>query len=213
MKAFRLLIKLSLLILVAGCASIQLGSEFMAGRQALLKGNDEAALGYFQSVAQKDPNYVWGTPLRESVLSYLGRAEYYTGNFPQARQTLEKTLSANRDANIARLYLGLTLVRSGNRAQGLKEMEAGMKGINDWLNYITEAQRFSFGQYWDPGHDIRSAIQTQLAMIAGKETSLPTIVADGEWLGMRMEEEVDRAQRQESEDHSRDSEGSPDQPN
>jgi len=84
------------LLSAAGCTSIQAGGDLADGRQALLKGNDEAALGYFRSAAQRDPNYLYGVPLQQSVWSYMGRAEYLTGHIPQARQTLERVLSGER---------------------------------------------------------------------------------------------------------------------
>jgi tetratricopeptide (TPR) repeat protein len=199
----------SLLVFLAGCTSLQVGGELQYGRQALLKGNNEAALGYFYSAAQKDPNYVYatGSSPKQSVWSYVGRSEYLTGRFPQARQTLERALAGNREEDIARLYLGLTLAREGDRPGGLKEIEGGMRGINNFLDYINQAQRFSIGQFWDPAGDIRSAIQTDLAMISGKDLNWQRLTADTEWLGMRMEEESDLARRQEAESRSRDSNG------
>ena len=204
MKALRRLTWLLTMLLLTGCVSLQVGTEFQSGRQALLRGNDETALAFFQSVAQKDPNYIYGTAYRQGILSYVGRTEYSTGKLPQARQTLERALAANREEDVARLYLGLALVRDGDRARGVKEIEGAMRGMYDWIEYVTEAHRFSFGQFWDPGRDIRSAIQMQLAMIPGRDGDMPKIIAESEWLGKRMEEEVDRARRQESEQFSRD---------
>src|ERR671919_2963656 len=94
-------------ILVSGCVSLQVGTDVEAGRKAFLIGNNEAALSYFQSAAQKDPNYVYGTALRQGIWSYVGRSEYATGRFSQAQQALERALSANREEDIARIYLGL----------------------------------------------------------------------------------------------------------
>ena len=144
MKAITLVVFLSVAVL-SGCAGFQASSEVLHGRQAFLIGNNEAALGYFNSAAQKDPNYVYGTVLRQGIWSYVGRTEYATGRYPQAQKTLEKAFSANKDEDIARLYLGLTLARAGERPQALKEIESGMKGIHDWLEYVTQAHRFSFG--------------------------------------------------------------------
>ena len=48
-------------------------------------------------------------------------------------------------------------------------MEAGMKGIYNWIEYVTEAQRFSFGQYWDPARELRSAIQSDLAALSARD--------------------------------------------
>jgi tetratricopeptide (TPR) repeat protein len=199
----------SLLIFLAGCTSLLTGGEVQSGRQALLKGSNETALGYFYSAAQRDPNYVYttGSSPRQGIWSYVGRTEYLTGRFPQARQTLERALTANRQEDIARLYLGLTLAREGDRQRGVEEIESGMQGINNFLDYINQAQRFSIGQYWDPGRDIRAAIQTNLAMISGKDLDWQRLIAETEWLGIRMEQESDLARRQEAQARSRDSGG------
>jgi tetratricopeptide (TPR) repeat protein len=190
----------SLFVFLAGCTSLQVGGELQSGRQALLEGKNEAALGYFYGAAQKDPNYVYatGSSPKQGVWSYVGRAEYLTGRFTQARQTLERALAANPEEDITRLYLGLTLAREGDRQRGLKEIESGMRGINNFLDYINQAQRFSIGQYWDPGRDIRSAIQSDLAMISDKDLEWQKLIADTEWLGIRMEQESDLARRQEA---------------
>jgi len=190
----------SLFVFLAGCTSLQVGGELQSGRQALLESKNEAALGYFYGAAQKDPNYVYatGSSPKQGVWSYVGRSEYLTGRFPQARQTLERALSANREEDIARLYLGLTLAREGDRQRGLKEIESGMRGINNFLDYINQAQRYSIGQYWDPGRDIRSAIQSNLAMISGRDLDWQRLTVNTEWLGIRMEQESDLARRQEA---------------
>jgi tetratricopeptide (TPR) repeat protein len=209
MKAISSLALFSLFVFLTGCTSLQIGGEVQSGRQALLKGNNEAALGYFYSAAQRDPSYVYatGSSPRQGVWSYVGRSEYLTGRLPQARQTLERALSANTDEDLTRLYLGLTLAREGDRQRGLKEIEGGMRGINNFLDYISQAQRYSIGQFWDPDRDIRSAIQSDLAMISGRDLDWQRLIADTEWLGIRMEEESDLARRQEAWDKSRNGEG------
>ena len=199
----------SLFVFLAGCTSLQTGGEVQSGRQALLEGRNEAALGYFYSAAQRDPNYVYttGSSPRQGVWSYVGRSEYLTGRFPEARKNLERAVSANREEDIARLYLGLTLAREGDRQRGLKEIEGGMRGINSFLDYINQAQRYSIGQFWDPDRDIRRAIQSNLAMISGKDLDWQRLTAETEWLGIRMEQESDLARRQAAQDKSRDGEG------
>jgi tetratricopeptide (TPR) repeat protein len=199
----------SLFVFLAGCISHRTGGEVQSGRQALLEGKNETALGYFYSAAQQDPNYVYatGSSPRQSVWSYVGRSEYLTGRFPEARKNLERVLAANQQEDIARLYLGLTLAREGDRQRGLKEIEGGMRGINGFLDYINQAQRYSIGQFWDPDRDIRSAIQSDLAMISGKDLDWQRLTANTEWLGIRMEQESDLARRQEAYDRMRDGEG------
>jgi tetratricopeptide (TPR) repeat protein len=197
--------------LACGCTSLQVGSDVAAGRRALLAGNNEMALSYFQRAAQRDPNYKHGTAFQQGILSYVGRTEYAVGQLPQARQTLEKALMANKEEDLARIYLGLTLARSGDRQRGLKEIEGGIRGVHDWLDYINEAHRFSFGQFWDPAREIRSAIQGDLAMITGREFDWQKLIASSEWIAQRMEEESDRARQDEARERSRESD-SPDSP-
>lgn len=196
---------LSLAIFLSSCASFYAGSDLAAGRRAMLAGDNEAALAYFQSAAQRDPNYTYGSAYKQSVLSYVGRSEYATGRLPQARETLEKALKASQDQDLARLYLGLTYARIGDRERGLKEIEGAMRGIHDWLEWVTEEFRFSFGQYWDPARDIRRAIQADLAMISRREFDWQRLIADGELIGKLMEEEIDRARRDESRERDRES--------
>jgi tetratricopeptide (TPR) repeat protein len=171
----------------------------------LLEGNNEVALGYFYSAAQRDPDYVYatGSSPKQGVWSYVGRSEYLTGRFPEAKKNLERAIASNRPEDIARLYLGLTLGREGDRQLGLKEIESGMRGIDTFLDNISQTQRYSIGQYWDPDRDIRSAIQRDLAMISGKDLDWQKLTADTEWLGIRMEQESDLARRQEAEDRTR----------
>jgi tetratricopeptide (TPR) repeat protein len=203
---------MAVLFLLSACASLQVGTDVNYGRQAFLIGNNEAAVSYFQRAAKMDPNYVYGTNLRQGIWSYVGRSEYAVGRLPQARESLQRAISANAREDIARVYLGLTLARAGDRQTGVKEIESGMRGINDWLEYVNEAHRYSFGQYWDPRREIRSTIQSDLTMISGKNLDWEKLVANAEWLGKRMEEEADQASRQESRERSRDSEGKGDHP-
>jgi tetratricopeptide (TPR) repeat protein len=211
MKTKNSLALFSLFVFLAGCASFRVGGEVQSGRQALLKGSNETALGYFYSAAQMDPNYIYrtGSSPTQSVWSYVGRSEYLTGRIPQAQQNLERALSSNQPEDITRLYLGLTLAREGDRQRASKEIESGMRGINNFLDYINQAQRYSIGQFWDPARDIRSAIQSNLAMISGKEIDWQKLTADTEWLGIRMEQESDLARRQEVFENTRDSSGAP----
>jgi len=193
---------------------MQTATEVNSGRQAYIIGNNEVANAYFRSAAQRDPNYIYGTALRQGIWSYVGRTEYATGRFPQAREALDRALSANKDENIAiaRLYLGLTLARTGDRQKGLQEIEGGLKGMQSFLEYITETFRYSFGRFWDPGYEIRSAIKVDLAMISSRDLDWQRLITESEWLGKMMEEEGDKARRQQAEEESRDSGGRGNQP-
>jgi len=191
MKVIYFLSLLLFSVFLSACAAVRGGGDVDQGRQALLAGNNQAALGYFQQAEQADPNYIYGAELREGVLSFLGRAQYLTGNYAQARQTLEKALSQHRGDNLARLYLGLTLYRLGDQKAALTNIQRGMEGINNWLNYLNQNFRFEFGQDWDPGGTIRAGIKSDLAMISSGKIDWPKLIADGERLGIAVEQEED----------------------
>jgi tetratricopeptide (TPR) repeat protein len=162
----------------------------------MFAGNYKAALAYFQAAEQADPNFIHGAELREGVLSYVGRAQYLTGDYVAARQTLQKAIAQHRSDNVARLYLGLTLYRLGDREGALKNIQTGMNGISNYLNYLNQNFRFDFGKDWDPGGTIRAGIKTDLAMISSGNIDWPKLVADGERLGIGIEQEDDRYRQQ-----------------
>jgi tetratricopeptide (TPR) repeat protein len=189
MKTVYFIAALSLTILLGACTTIRGGGDVDQGRQALLEGNYQRALGLFQDADRIDPKYVYGTELRAGVLSYLGRTQYLTGNYTQARQTLEKALSQHKSDNVARLYLGLTLYRLGDQKAGLTNIQRGMQGVSNWLDYINMNFRFEFGKDWDTGGTIRGGIKSDLAMISSNQINWPRLVADGERLGIGIEQE------------------------
>jgi len=200
MKSAACLILLTICTFLSACTTMQAGSAFQAGRRALIGGDDEAALGFFQTVADSNPNFVFttGSSPRQSIWSYVGRTQYLTDQFPQARQSLERAISGDREENIARLYLGLTLIQEGDRQRGLKEIESGMRGIDNFLNNINRTQGFNIGQFWDPNRDIRSAIQYNLEMISREGLNWQQLIANTERLALQTERETDLARRQES---------------
>jgi tetratricopeptide (TPR) repeat protein len=189
MKAIYFLAGASLTILLAGCATIEGSGDVDQGRQALLEGNYKRALGLFQAAENVDPKYVYGTELKGGVLSYLGRTQYLTGDYTQARQTLEKALSQHRSDNVARLYLGLTQYRLGDQKAALTNIQRGMSGISNWLNYINTNFRYEYGKDWDVSGAIRDDIKSNLAMISSGKIDWPQLVANGERLGIGIENE------------------------
>jgi len=179
---------------LSGCAAYQIAGQVESGRRALLVNDPERALPYLLDAAKNDPNYVYVYDLfRESVWTYLGRSQYATKRYSEARQSLERALALDKDDHLARLYLGLTLTRLGDLAKGVKEIEAGMKGIHDWLEYTQSARPFE--AYWDPGREIRKTIEKDLAGDPGQDVGRDQLISDAEWVGKRMEEEVEYVRR------------------
>ena len=184
-------------VFLSACgANSQLGNQFASGRQALFTGNYESALSYFQMVAQQDPDYVYGSEPAQRVGTYVGIAQYLTGNLAQAQQTLERAVSQPQRADVARLYLGLTLARLNERQKGLQDIEGGMKGIHNFLDYMNQTFRYGIGQFYDPRRAIRSAIEKAQAVIASGNIDWPQLLSDGERIGIEFEQESDRAQKQ-----------------
>jgi tetratricopeptide (TPR) repeat protein len=196
MKARYSLLAFSLAIFLSACATVEDAGQIASGRQALFTGNYPAALSYFQSAAQTNPNAVYGATLRLGVFTYLGQAQYLNGQYPEARQSLQKALTMHPADNVARLYLGLTQARLGDRQTGLKNIQAGMSGIANFLNYLESNFAYSFGQFWDPGGQIRATIKTNLAMSSSPNLDWSQLIAAGEKLGIRIEEEEDKARQQ-----------------
>ena len=198
-------LKIFLLVAVffySGCSSLRNAGQMQAGRQALLAGNMERALPYFQEVANSNPKYIFESVLfRESIWTYLGRSQYALGMLEAARQSFERALSVYPDDYLARIYLGLTLARMGDRSRAVKELQSGMQGLHEWLEYMERTRPHT--AYWDPLREIRSELEKDLAMISGKDIGWNELIASGEWIGKRTEEEIDNVRRDERRDFER----------
>jgi tetratricopeptide (TPR) repeat protein len=178
------------LLIVNGCSSV--GQEVQAGRNALQTGHPNEAVSYLARAAAQDPNYTIPYRLHESVLTYLGRAYYETGRDADAREILEKAVARNPEDSTAHLYLGLTLIRSGDRDRGAKELESGLKGTYDRFEYI--ASDTVSGIFWDPTRRIRNKIQATLSQ---KPESAEVVLA-AQRIGTLVDQEIDVARRNES---------------
>jgi tetratricopeptide (TPR) repeat protein len=185
-----------LLLLCSACANVQLAGDVQSGRMFLLMEEPNRALSNFRAAAAQDPNYYvnWSL-LQEGVWTYVGRCYYTLGNLPAARQALERAVTTRPSDNMAKLYLGLVLLSSNDTARGLKETDAGLKGLYDWLNYVTLNVRPD-GQFWDPGGAIRKQISDARALIQGPNTNVPQLISAGQAIGNRMEREMDLARQQ-----------------
>jgi tetratricopeptide (TPR) repeat protein len=180
---------LSALIYLSGCSGV--GTDVLAGRNALQTGRPNDAIGYLKRAADLEPNYKTPYRVRVGVLSLLGRAYYESGRDDEARQALEQAVSLDQDDPLAHLYLGLTLLRKGDGERGRKEVETGLKAIGDTLEYINMDRVYGF--YWDPGMNIRGAAKHTLAAKLDN-TQLATAAAH---IGGEFDEEIDRARRDE----------------
>jgi tetratricopeptide (TPR) repeat protein len=184
--------RLSALIIASGCAALQVGQDVQAGRNALQTGRPGDAVSFLTRAAAQDPDYVIPYRLRVSVLTYLGRAQYETGRDSEARATLEKALLRDTNDFLARLYLGLALLRSGDRDRGAKEIQLGLKSLYEWLEYI--ASDSQSGPFWDPAGQIRGDIIRATAL----NPNSPELFGLAQRIGSLVDEEIDRARRDEA---------------
>jgi len=199
----RLGILSSAILLIGGCAAFQAGNQVEAGRQDLLAGNSESAAAHFHYATDLDPNYETHIGyMHEGVWTYLGRADYDAGRLLDARQALEQAVARDDRDYLAKLYLGLALARPENRPLGVKSIENGLQGLDEWFQY-TKHNAF-YGQNWDPTNVISSEISRDLAMISSRDIDWPKLITSGEWVGKKTEEEIDLARRDESRQYEND---------
>jgi tetratricopeptide (TPR) repeat protein len=176
---------------ISGCASLEVGRQVQAGRNALQTGRPNEAAAYLMRAAETDPGY--NTPFRlpQSVLTYLGRAYYETGRDEEAKRVLELALNKNQDDHVARLYLGLTRLRNAEPARGRHEVEASIREIHATLDYLA-ADNVN-GIFWDPARTLRNKIEHALRT----DGDLPLLISSAEQIGRDFDEEMDTARRDE----------------
>jgi len=202
LKDMRILAFLSAVIFLAGCVAFQVAGDVQKGRMELLYGDPGVALAHFQRAAESNPEYRLNYSLvREGVWTYVGRAYYNQGKMAEARKALERARTQDSHDSLAALYLGLALAREGDRRRGLREIETGLRGLAEWLDYLRWYH--PDGRFWDPTSQLRSEIQKDLDMISGKDVHWPGLISNGEWLGRMLEEEIERAHEDKMRDRER----------
>jgi len=189
---------LMVMAILFGCDSaFQVGTAVQSGRQALLRKDHAQALPHFEEAARKDPDYIYRSAhFSEGIWTYVGRCQYATGNFSLAQQCLALALTKDQDDLLARLYLGLTLLRSGDQGRGQTELQQALKSLHDWIENILAS--CAAETYWDPNRQIRTEIQNTLALMTGTGGARTQILSSAEWLGAEVEEEIERVRREES---------------
>lgn len=93
------------------------------------------------------------------------------------------------------------LASDAQRAQAGKDIGAGLNGLREWLDYtIAYAPQ---GKFWDPGQDIRKQIQLCLRLLSARPPDWVALLSNAESVGSMLEEESDRARRDESAERER----------
>jgi tetratricopeptide (TPR) repeat protein len=258
----------------AACATFESQTDFSTGRRALLRGEPDNALAYFDRVARGNATFVSDSVSpRKSIWTYVGRAQYNSGRYTEAKSAFEKALSHLSEDHVARLYFGLTLLRpsaprasanafnlqevtyalregvepkrvatlarergvvfdltketenqlqkagadafllnelknirsegtkqikvsENQRTQASKELTVALNGLREWLDYTVTYDR-THGMFWDPAQEIRNQIRLCLKQLAARPTDWDALISNAEWVGYQIEEENDRARRDE----------------
>ena len=265
--------RICFLLFLIACSAFNIQGQFTAGRQALVRGDAATAVSHFQRIAAQDPSYqVASVAFRQGIWTYLGRAQYTLGNLSEGKESLEKALSQSSEDHVARLFLGLTLLRqpipplpknpftlkdvsyaltqgvaskrmivlvvergisfdltkeaenelknsgadgvlldeirkvaadnamkrkaAGNPAQGAKELTSALTALRSDLDSAVHTS--PQGKFWDPSGEIRKQMDAALLLLSSREPDTAKIISTGEWIGLRLEEEIDNARRDES---------------
>lgn len=183
-----------LLLLAYGCASSQAAHQIQEGRLALLTGNPGVAVHHFEQAAALDSKNS-GSPLQESAWTYVGRAYYGTMKYSLARQALDRALAQNKDDDVARLYVGLIGVREQMNETSRKQIQAGLQGVYDRVEYI---KRFTVaGEFWDPSGQLSTELLALIKAVSAPQVDWSSVIPRVEQLGLTIENEVDQARRDE----------------
>jgi tetratricopeptide (TPR) repeat protein len=267
-----------MILALSGCSTFNIQGQFATGRQALIRGDADTALRHFQRVAEQDSTYqVASAAFRQSIWTYIGRAQYGLGQYSDAKGTLEKALAYSSEDQIGRLYLGLTLLRqpiaplpknpftlkdvsyaltegvapkrimaliaergisfeltpetesqlkrsgadvvlldeirkiaaenaekrkaADNPAQGAKHIATALTALRTDLD--SAIYNSPQGRFWDPTGEIRKQIGAGLLLTGSREPDSAKIISTGEWIGLRMEQEIDSVRRDEENEQRR----------
>src|SRR6266545_71950 len=220
MRLTRLTAAIALLWAVA-CASLESQTDFLTGRRALLRGEPDNALSYFERVTRSNATFVSDSVSpRKSIWTYVGRAQYNSGRYNEARSAFEKALSHLSEDYVARLYFGLTLLRPSaarapTNAFNLQEVTYALRegvepkrvaalarerGVVFDLTKETESQLQNAGAdafLLNELKKIRNQLQLCLKQLAARPTDWDALISNAEWVGYQLEEENDRARRDE----------------
>ena len=190
-----------LLIFAGGCATIQVSTDVQSGRSALKLGQPKEALTYFEAAAAQDPNYTTRfTLLNTGIWTYVGRAYYEIGEKEKALASLKRAKESSSDDYVARIYLGLVMSQNGRSRESIAELEAGLKGLGDWLD--TTRHSSQEGQFWDPWNHIADSISKTKKMVQAERPDWQGITANVEWLGKALEKEIEEVKNDERIDHA-----------
>ncbi len=126
------------------------GGRYEVGREQFLRGRGgdmDVAIAALEYVVSQDPTY-------KQALTYLGRAYYRKGRYPEAFAILQRALAVNKEDEMAWIALGLTQLRLGQVDKGIESLKGGITlaskvMVDGYHNYL----------YWDTRGLIRASMR------------------------------------------------------
>ena len=180
----------SVLLFISGCSSV--GGDVFSRSQCTANRSPQRCSRLLDEGSRRRSQLQASLPGSRGVLAYLGRAYLETGRDTLARQTLERAVNLDKDDSLAHLYLGIVLLKTGERERGRKEIEEGLRAIDDTIEFFAEED--SFRLFWDPNMQIRNDIRKSLAA----KLDDAQLAMAAERIGSQFDEEIDEARRDES---------------
>jgi hypothetical protein len=86
------------------------------------------------------------------------------------------------------------MATDGQRAEGVKLLEAGLKGLHEWVDAIPG--RAVDGQYWDPGRVLRGRMEETLGMLRSEKVDWSKVEQNVRWLGREFDDEIEEVRRE-----------------
>jgi len=193
-KLLTSLVLLTAFVFLTGCAAFDTSVDISAGRIALINQNYAQALPDFEKAASQEPDYVTTfTEFPENIWTYVGRSYYGLGDLNKARAALDRSVQMHPNAILGHVYLGLVQMRQGQVQQGLANAEKGLRFLHQWFQNLDATNRYA--SYWDPSSVIRNTTKQLIAQIQARDVPWQQIAARLDWIGMKMEREINLSSR------------------
>ena len=182
------------LFLLGGCTVMRVAREVQGGRRAMQLGDSQAALGYFESAAQSDPDYLTDfTLLNIGIWSYVGMAQLEEGKQGKALASFKQAKQRHREDQFAKVFLGLLMSQGGDRRAGKDELVDGLSGLGQWLD--TTRHSTPRGELWDPGDYLAKEIAQILKLLRAEEVNWQEINENVVRLARNFDDEIDEVKR------------------
>ena len=126
--------------------------------------------------------------------------------FDLSREAESQLKKAGADARLLDEIKKIRAAAAGKNetqtARAAKELAAALAGLRGDLD--TFIANTAQGRFWDPGGELRKETRNGIALLSTRDPDWKKIIINGEWLGQKLEEEIDRARDDEAKSFRRD---------